>query len=110
MKRQNVRKLILIISMLLFPITIWYMSPYLIMQGAMEGIVSGSFIVFILMLFGSVLFGRLFCGWICPKGGMQECLFLVNEKAPKQGWKNNIKYVIWTIWIIAVIVCFIFRK
>lgn len=42
MKRQNIRKLILIISMLLFPVTIWYMSPYLIIQGAMEGIVTGS--------------------------------------------------------------------
>lgn len=110
MKRQNVRKLILIISMLLFPVTIWYMSPYLIIQGAMEGIVTGSFIVFALMLFGAVLFGRLFCGWICPMGGMQECLFDVNEKSPKQGWKNNIKYVIWTVWIITVIVCFLFRK
>ena len=60
MKRQNVRKLLLIISMLLFPVTIWYMSPYLIIQGAMEGIVTGSFIVFVLMLLGSVLFGRLF--------------------------------------------------
>ena len=45
MNRQNLRKLLLMISMLLFPITIWYMSPYLIIQGAMEGIVSGSFIV-----------------------------------------------------------------
>ena len=110
MKRQNVRKLLLIISMLLFPVTIWYMSPYLIIQGAVEGIVTGSFIVFVLMLLGSVFFGRLFCGWICPMGGMQECLFSVNEKAPKQGWKNNIKYVIWTMWIITVIVCCIYRK
>ena len=110
MKRQNVRKLLLIISMLLFPVTIWYMSPYLIIQGAMEGIVTGSFIVFAFMLFGSILFGRLFCGWICPMGGMQECLFAVTEKSPKQGWKNNIKYVIWTVWILAIIVCFVFRK
>lgn len=66
MKRQNVRKLLLIISMLLFPVTIWYMYPYLIIRGAMEGIVTGSFIVFAFMLFGSILFGRLFCGWICP--------------------------------------------
>lgn len=110
MRRQNVRKLILIISMLLFPITIWYMSPYLIIQGAMEGIVSGSFIVFVSMLVGSVLFGRLFCGWICPMGGLQECLFSVNEKVPKQGWKNGIKYAIWTVWIVAVILCFVFRK
>ncbi|MGN0157327.1 MAG: 4Fe-4S binding protein [Lachnospiraceae bacterium] len=52
----------------------------------------------------------MFCGWICPMGGMQECLFSVNEKAPKQGWKNNIKYVIWMVWILAVMICFIFRK
>lgn len=110
MKRQKIRKLLLIISMLLFPITIWYMSPYLIIQGAMEGIVTGSFNVFLLMLLGSVFFGRLFCSWICPMGGMQECLFSVNEKFPKQGWKNNIKYVIWIVWIFAVIVCFVFRK
>ncbi len=110
MKRQNVRKLVLIISMLLFPITIWYMSPYLIIRGAMEGIVTGSFIVFVLMLLGSVFLGRLFCSWICPMGGMQECLFSVNEKTPKQGWKNNIKYVIWTVWILAVIICFLLGK
>ena len=110
MKRQNVRKLILIVSLLLFPVTIWYMSPYLIIQGAMEGIVTGSFIVFVLMLLGSILFGRLFCSWICPMGGMQECLFGVNEKSPKQDWKNKIKYAIWGVWIFAIILCFIFGK
>ena len=110
MKRQNIRKLILIISMLLFPVTIWYLSPYLIIQGAMEGIVCGSFIVFVCLLVGSVFLGRMFCGWLCPMGGMQECLFLVNEKVPKQGWKNNIKYVIWIIWITVIVICFIFRK
>lgn len=110
MKRQNLRKMLLIISLLLFPITIWYMSPYLIIQGAMEGIVSGSFIVFTCMLFGSIFFDRIFCGWLCPMGGMQECLFSVNEKVPKQGWRNYIKYVIWIVWIAAVIICFVFRK
>lgn len=110
MKRQNIRKLTLIVSLLLFPITIWYMSPYLIIQGAMEGIVTGSFVVFVLLLLGSVFFGRLFCSWICPMGGMQECLFSVNDKVPKQGWKNYIKYVIWTVWVLAIVVCFLFRK
>ena len=54
MNRKNIRKLLLIISLLLFPITIWYMSPYLIIQGAMEGIISGSFVVFTCMLLGSI--------------------------------------------------------
>lgn len=110
MKRQKIRKLLLIISMLLLPITMWYMSPYLIIQGAMEGIVTGSFIVFLLMLFVGCIFGRLFCSWVCPMGGMQECLFSVNDKVPKQGRRNNIKYIIWNVWILAVIICFIFRK
>lgn len=110
MKRQNLRKLLLIISLLLFPVTIWYMSPYLIIQGAMEGIVSGSFIVFVCMLLGSIFFGRIFCGWLCPMGGLQECLCSVNEKTPKQGWRNYIKIVIWIVWITAVILCFVFRK
>lgn len=43
-------------------------------------------------------------------GGMQECLFGVNEKVPKQGFRNYIKYIIWIIWIDAVIICFLFRK
>ena len=54
MNRKNIRKLLLIISLLLFPITIWYMSPYLIIQGAMEGIITGSFVVFTCMLLGSI--------------------------------------------------------
>ena len=57
MKRKNIGKLILIIWMLLFLVTIWYMSLYLIIQGAMKGILTGSFIVFLLMLSGSIFFG-----------------------------------------------------
>lgn len=110
MKRQNARKLILISSMLIFPITIYYLSPYLIIQGAIEGIINGSFIVFVIMLLSSIFLGRLFCGYLCPAGGIQECAVLINDKSPKQGWRNNIKYAIWVIWIIAIIICFIFRK
>ena len=110
MKRQNSRKLILISAMLLFPITIYYLSPYVIIQGAIEGIITGSFIVFLAMLISSVFLGRLFCGYLCPAGGIQECAMLINGKNPKQGWKNNIKYVIWLVWIIGVITCFIFSK
>ena len=32
----------------------------------MEGVVSGSFIVFVCMLLGSIFLGRIFCGWLCP--------------------------------------------
>lgn len=106
-KRQKRRKLLLIISLLLFPITIYYFSPYVIIMGAMEGIINGSFIVFGMMLVGSIFFGRLFCGYLCPAGGLQECAFVVNDKEPKQGWKNNIKYIIWIMWIMVVVFCYV---
>lgn len=110
MKRQKIRKLLLITAFLLFPITMWYLSPAIIIQGAMERVINGSFITFSLMLFCSVFLGRIFCGYLCPAGGLQECAMLVNEKSPKQGWKNNIKYVIWCIWIVAIVICFILSK
>lgn len=82
MKRQNVRKLVLISSMLLFPITIYYFSPQLIISGALDGIIIGSFIVFLAMLISSVFLGRLFCGYLCPAGGIQECTMKINDKNP----------------------------
>lgn len=107
MKRQKLRRLLLLIALLLFPITIYYFSPYLILSGAMEGIINGSFIVFCLMFLFSMFFGRIFCSYLCPTGGLQECLISVNNKKPKQGWRNYIKYVIWLIWIAAIVICFI---
>jgi len=62
MSRQNIRQFTIILSFLLFPITLYYFSPYLIIQGALEGIVVGSFIVFIAMFIASLVFGRAFCG------------------------------------------------
>lgn len=103
MKRQNIRKLILIISLLLFPLTIYYFSPYLIIQGASEGIITGSFIVFSSMFFGSLFLGRVFCGWLCPAGGAGECMMLVNDKRAKGGRLNYIKYAIWVPWLAGIV-------
>lgn len=106
MKRQRLRKLLLIASLLLFPITLYYFSPVLILNAGLNGIINGSFIVFILLFVLSVPFGRLFCSYICPAGGLQECAFLVNDKPSKQGWRNYIKYIIWLFWLFTVIFCY----
>lgn len=106
MKKQKFRKLLLIVSLLLFPVTLYYFSPALIINAGLKGIINGSFIVFVLMFVLSIPFGRLFCAYICPAGGLQECAFLVNEKLPKQGWRNYIKYIIWIIWLSAVAFCY----
>ncbi len=109
MSRQRIRKLILIISLLLFPVTIYYFSPAVIIMAGMEGIINGSFIVFVAMLIGSIFFGRLFCAYLCPAGGLQDIAALVKDNAPKQGWRNIIKYVIWAVWVAVVIFCHVNR-
>ena len=108
--RQKVRKTLIFISFLLFPVTMWYFSPYLIIQGMSEHILNGSFFVFVSMLVLSVFFGRIWCGWLCPAGGLQECAAATNDKPAKGGWRNGIKYGIWTVWIAAVIATYIMAK
>lgn len=110
MKRQKIRFGILLISLLLFPIIIWYFSPYLIIMGAMEHIVNGSFIVFGILLITSMFLGRGFCGYVCPISGLQECAKYANDRNPKQGWRNYVKYVIFVIWIAAIILCYMLGK
>jgi len=106
MTRQKNRKLLLIVSFLFFPVTLYYFSPVLIINAGLEGVINGSFIVFTAMIISGFFFGRVFCAWLCPAGGLQECTALVNDKAPKQGWRNYIKYGIWVIWIMSVIACY----
>lgn len=107
MSRQKTRKLLLFISFMLFPLIFLHFSPAIIIEAALEGMINGSFIVFIAMFIGSIFFGRVFCAYMCPGGGLQECAFTVNDKHPKQGRKNYIKYGIWVLWIIAIILSFL---
>lgn len=106
MTRQRIRKLLIIISLILFPVTLYYFSPALIINAGLHGIINGSFIVFLFLFLFSIPFGRLFCAYFCPAGGLQECAFIVNEKVPKQGWRNGVKFVIWGIWLTAVVFCY----
>jgi ferredoxin-type protein NapH len=97
--RQRVRKALILISFLLFPIIMNYLSPYVIIDGASQGIVNGSLIMFGLMFVSSLFVGRLWCGWLCPAGGLGEICFAVNDK-PVNGRKIDwIKWLIWIPWI-----------
>jgi ferredoxin-type protein NapH len=97
--RQRVRKALVILAFLSFPITMNYLSPYVIIDGAMNGIVNGSLVMFGLMFVSSLFLGRLWCGWVCPGGGMQEIVEPVNNK-PVQGRRLDwIKWLIWVPWV-----------
>ena len=107
MKRQRLRSGILFVSFLLLPLTQFYFSPYIIIDGAIAGVVAGSAIVFSAQLFGALFLGRAFCGWVMPCGGMQEACFSANGKRVPGGRLNWIKWFIWVPWIGAVLFLFV---
>ncbi len=94
-KRQGVRRVLLLLSFILFPITMNYLSPYLIIESGSQGIVNGSLVAFASMFFGSLVLGRLWCGWACPGGGLQEPVLRVNDRRVGR----RVDYVKWAIWI-----------
>lgn len=98
-RRQRTRKALLLLSLLLFPVTLYYFSPMLILQGASQGIINGSLIVFAAMFLSALFVGRLWCGWACPAGALQEFGQPINNKRTPGGKFNWVKWAIWIPWI-----------
>lgn len=103
--RQKIRKGLILVSFFIFPAIFYYFSPILIVEASSKGIINGSFIVFTLLLLSSFLFGRGYCGWICPAAGCQEAIFLARNKKVTKG--NFIKWVIWVPWIGTILTLFV---
>ena len=97
--RQRIRKALIFVSLLLFPITLYYFSPVMILESASQGIINASFIVFGLMFVAALFVGRLWCGWVCPAGGLQEFGSPINDKPARGGKFDWIKWGIWIPWI-----------
>lgn len=97
--RQTLRKWILILSFLLVPVTIFYISPIILMMGAAEGIASGSMILFILLFVLSFFVARLWCGWLCPMGAWQEICSPLIKHTIQRRWLNYIKYGVTVLWL-----------
>jgi len=51
--------------------------------------------MFVLALF----VGRLWCGWACPGGGLQEICFAITDKPARRGRLDWIKWFIWVPWL-----------
>lgn len=100
--RQKVRSGIIIAAFIIFPAIFYYFSPYLIIMGASEGIITGSFIMFAVLFLSALFLGRGFCAWFCPLGGMQEACFTARNK-PVNNKLNWIRYLIWVPWIAIII-------
>lgn len=101
-RRQRIRKALVLLSFLLFPLTLNFLSPYLIVAGAAEGIVTGSLILFASLFVGALFIGRLWCGWICPGAGMAELAAPINTAPFRSLRADWIKWAIWVPWLVLI--------
>jgi ferredoxin-type protein NapH len=97
--RQNIRKWLLVISFVLLPVTLIYISPIVIVMGAAQGIATGSMLLFIANFFLSLVVARLWCGWLCPMGAWQEICSPVFKHTVQEGWRNYVKYGVTVLWL-----------
>lgn len=104
--RQRLRRAIIFASFLLFPLTLTYFSPVVILQGAIKGAVTASAITFVALFISGLVFGRGFCGWVCPGAGLQEPLAAVNPDAVTSQVAGKVKWVLWIPWLMAILTCY----
>jgi len=104
--RQHIRRALIFSGFLLFPIVQNYFSPYLIVDGAFQGILNGSALVFGGLFVSSLFLGRAWCGWLCPAGGMVEAAIYIRDKKVSQRI-NWIKWLVWIPWMAIIITGFV---
>lgn len=107
MKRIKIRRILAFISLLLFPITLNYFSPYVSVSGAFEGFISASVLLFITLFITSIFFRRTWCSYICPVSAISDFSEKINSKNVNIKRLRLIRYSIFTIWFSVLVLGFI---
>lgn len=106
-RRQRTRRALLLAALLLFPVTLNYMSPYISIDGAMAGVASGSLLLFGAQFLSALVLGRAWCGWLCPVGGLSETARSVNDRPVKRRPLAVSRYAVFSVWAAAVVLGFV---
>lgn len=101
-KRQMARKIMIFTSFMLFPITIFYLSPFLSIMGPIEGFISGAILVFGSLFIFSLFMGRIFCSYICSMAGMMEAMAHIQKRRINRK-SFFVKWIIFIPWIAVII-------
>jgi polyferredoxin len=103
MNRQTLRKLILLISFSVFPITVVYLAPAPPIMSLKEGVVNLSVVVLVSIFISGFFFRRAFCGWLCPGAGCQLVSKSLNAKRIQRKMNNWFRIIIVSVWAIMVV-------
>lgn len=97
----------MLISLLLFPVTLNFFSPYVSIDGAMNGLISGSLILFLIMLSTGLFFGRAWCGWVCPMAALSDYAMHISSRPASVKKLKVARYCIFIVWAGVLVTMFI---
>ncbi len=106
-KRSKLRRTLGLISLLLFPITLNFFSPYVSVTGAFFGVISGSVLTFFFMFLTGIVFRRAWCSYVCPMVGLSEYAERINDKTVNRKRLGRIRITIFAVWFITLITGFV---
>jgi ferredoxin-type protein NapH len=106
-KRQSFRKILLLVSFSVFPITIVYLAPAPPIMSLKAGVINLSVVTTFTIFLSGFFVRRAFCGWLCPGGGCQlVAQALSNDRLQHQrtNWIRVFMVSVWVVIMTAVIV------
>ena len=80
MNRQILRKLVLLLSFTIFPITVIYLAPAQPIMSLKEGVINLSVVILASVFLSGFFLRRAFCGWLCPGAGGQLVSKALNDR------------------------------
>ena len=100
MNRQQIRTAILITSFLLMSVTFVYISPVVMIFGLTKGVIAAGLIFWIAAFILTFIFGRAFCGYLCPMGAEQELIDkALKTKLREVPYLRYLKYLLAILWV-----------
>ena len=105
--RQKVRRILIYTMLLLFPVVLNYLSPYVSINAAFEGLIAGSVILFALQFLSGIFLGRAWCAWLCPVAGLSELCATINNRRVNIKRLSIIRYSIFGVWFLILVGAFV---
>ncbi len=104
-RRQSIHSLLLLTPRMLFPATLCYFSPYLIVLGGLSGTPTGRAMASAAQFLSALVLGRPFRGRLCPAGALQDgCAKVVKKSALGP---VCLKYILWAAWLAGAVTAFV---
>jgi polyferredoxin len=102
-RRQTLRKLIVLLSFSVFPITVIFLAPAPPIMSLRQGVINLSVIVLAAVFLSGFVVRRAFCGWVCPGAGCQLVAKALNDKPIDRKMVNWFRIIMVAVWAVMVV-------